>query len=84
MIRQHQFEKVELVQITAPADFPQEILTAVTINAACAIGRQEQVGTLEPGKKADLVIWDAPDMEMLCYRFGSNLAIQTIKGGIIV
>lgn len=63
---------------------PQEILTAVTINAACAIGRQEQVGTLEPGKKADLVIWDAPDMEMLCYRFGSNLAIQTIKGGIIV
>lgn len=63
---------------------PEEILTAVTINAACAIGRQDQAGTLEPGKKADLVIWDAPDMEMLCYRFGSNLAIQTIKGGIIV
>jgi len=63
---------------------PEEILTAVTINAACAIGREEQIGTLEPGKKADLVIWDAPDMEMLCYRFGSNLAIQTIKGGIIV
>jgi imidazolonepropionase len=63
---------------------PEEILTAVTINAACAIGREEQVGTLEPGKKADLVIWDAPDMEMLCYRFGSNLAIQTIKAGILV
>jgi imidazolonepropionase len=63
---------------------PEEILTAVTINAACAIGREKQVGTLEPGKKADLVIWDAPDMEMLCYRFGSNLAIQTIKAGILV
>jgi len=63
---------------------PEEILTAVTINAACAIGREEQVGTLEPGKKADLVIWDAPDMEMLCYRFGSNLAIQTIKAGILI
>lgn len=63
---------------------PEEILTAVTINAACAIGREAQVGTLEPGKKADLVIWDAPDMEMLCYRFGSNLAIQTIKEGILV
>jgi imidazolonepropionase len=63
---------------------PEEILTAVTINAACAIGRETQVGTLEPGKKADLVIWDAPDMEMLCYRFGSNLAIQTIKAGILV
>jgi imidazolonepropionase len=63
---------------------PEEILTAVTINAACAIGREAQVGTLEPGKKADLVIWDAPDMEMLCYRFGSNLVLQTIKEGIIV
>ncbi len=63
---------------------PEEILTAITINAACAIGREKQVGTLEPGKKADLVIWDAPDMEMLCYRFGSNLAIQTIKAGILV
>jgi imidazolonepropionase len=63
---------------------PEEILTAVTINAACAIGREKQIGTLEPGKKADLVIWDAPDMEMLCYRFGSNLAIQTIKAGILV
>lgn len=63
---------------------PEEILTAVTVNAACAIGREAQIGTLEPGKKADLVIWDAPDMEMLCYRFGSNLAIQTIKEGILV
>ncbi len=63
---------------------PEEILTAVTINAACAIGREKQVGTLETGKKADLVIWDAPDMEMLCYRFGSNMALQTIKAGILV
>lgn len=63
---------------------PEEILTSVTINAACAIGREEDIGTLEPGKKADLVIWDAPDMEMLCYRFGSNLAIQTIKNGLLV
>ena len=63
---------------------PEEILTAVTINPACAIGRGETVGTLEEGKQADLVIWDAPNMEMLCYRFGSNLALQTIKKGILV
>lgn len=63
---------------------PEEILTAVTINAACAIGREDQIGTLESGKKADLVIWDAPDMEMLCYRFGSNMVLQTIKDGILV
>ena len=63
---------------------PEEILTAVTINPACAIGRGHLVGTVEEGKQADLVIWDAPNMEMLCYRFGSNLALQTIKKGILV
>lgn len=63
---------------------PEEILTAVTVNPACAIGRGQLVGTLEEGKQADLVIWNAPNMEMLCYRFGSNLALQTIKKGILV
>lgn len=63
---------------------PEEILTAVTINPACAIGRGHKVGTLEVGKQADLVIWDAEDMEMLCYRFGSNLAMQVIKNGTLV
>ena len=63
---------------------PEEILTAVTINPACAINRGDIVGTLEEGKQADIVIWDAPDMEMLCYRFGSNLAQTVIKKGEIV
>ena len=63
---------------------PEEILTAVTINPACAINRGDKLGTLEVGKQGDLVIWNAPDMEMLCYRFGSNLAAQTIKKGILV
>lgn len=63
---------------------PEEILTAVTINPACAIGRGNLVGSLEPGKQGDLVIWDAPNMEMLCYRFGSNLAMQVIKKGVLV
>lgn len=63
---------------------PEEILTAVTINPACGINRGDKVGTLEVGKQGDLVIWDAPNMEMLCYRFGSNMAFQTIKKGILV
>ena len=63
---------------------PEEILTAVTINPACAINRGDKVGTLEVGKQGDLVIWDAPNMEMLCYRFGSNMALQTIKKGNLV
>lgn len=63
---------------------PEEILSAVTINAACAVGRANTLGTIEPGKQADIVIWNAEDMEMLCYRMGSNLAGTVIKNGAIV
>ena len=63
---------------------PEEILTAVTINAACSCGLEEKVGTLEVGKQADIVLWNAPDMEMLVYRFGSNLVNTVIKRGEIV
>lgn len=63
---------------------PEEVLSAVTINAACSVGLKNEIGTLEEGKKADIVIWDAPDMEMLVYRFGSNLAKTVIKNGEVV
>lgn len=63
---------------------PEEILSAVTINAACAVNRGGSTGTIEPGKKADMVIWNAEDMAMLCYRMGSNLAGTVIKNGAIV
>ena len=63
---------------------PEEVLTAVTINAACSCGLEEKVGTLEVGKQADIVLWNAPDMEMLVYRMGSNLAKTVIKKGEIV
>lgn len=63
---------------------PEEILSAVTINAACAVNRGGSSGTIEPGKQADMVIWNAEDMEMLCYRMGSNLAGTVIKHGAIV
>lgn len=46
---------------------PEEILTAVTLNAACALGRGDTIGTIEEGKQADLVLWDAPNFEMICY-----------------
>lgn len=63
---------------------PEEVLTAVTINPACAIGLGEKVGTAEVGKQADLVIWNAPDFEMICYRFGSNLVDRVIKKGSLI
>lgn len=63
---------------------PQEVLTAVTLNAACAVDRADTRGTVEEGKRADIVIWDAPDLDYLVYRMGSNLASTVIRGGKIV
>jgi imidazolonepropionase len=59
-------------------------LAAATINAACAVERGDQIGSLELGKQADLVIWNAPDYRYLGYRFGINLAQTVIKNGQIV
>ena len=63
---------------------PEEILTAVTRNAAASLHRSHKIGTLEVGKQADLVIWNAKDLQTLCYRFGSNLVHTVFKKGKIV
>lgn len=60
---------------------PEEVLTAVTLNGAAAIGMADRVGSAEIGKQGDLVIWNAPDLEYICYRMGSNLARTVIKRG---
>ena len=62
---------------------PEEVLTAVTLNAAAAIGMADKVGSVDRTKQADLVIWDAPDLNYLCYRLGSNLAHTVIKKGVL-
>lgn len=63
---------------------PAEALTAVTINAACAIGMDGVVGSLTPGKQADFVIWDADNYHMIPYHMGANLARTVIKRGQII
>ena len=63
---------------------PEEVLTAVTLNGAAAIDMADKVGSVEVGKQGDLVIWDAPDLDYICYRVGSNLADTVIKRGVIV
>jgi len=63
---------------------PVEVLTAVTLNGAAAINRAEICGSIEIGKKADIAIWDAPDLEYIFYRYGSNLVHTVIKNGVIV
>ncbi len=63
---------------------PAQALCAATINAAAALGRQEDLGSLEVGKQADLLILAAPDYRHLGYRFGTNLVSLVIKRGVPV
>lgn len=63
--------------------YPEEILTAVTLNAGCAIGMGAKVGSAEVGKQADFVIWNTDELPMLFYRMGSNQAKTIIKKGKI-
>ncbi|MEE9552832.1 MAG: amidohydrolase family protein, partial [candidate division Zixibacteria bacterium] len=56
-------------------------LAASTINAAFAIGRETEAGSLSPGKKADLVIWDAEDYREIPYHFGGNQVESVFKRG---
>jgi imidazolonepropionase len=63
---------------------PAEALTALTRNAAAALGVADRIGTLEVGKQADLVIWDVPDYRQLFYHFGVNHAWRVIKRGRVV
>lgn len=63
---------------------PSEAITAATINAAHAIGMAEEVGSLEPGKAADLVILDATDFREVATAFGTNPVSAVVKRGRVV
>lgn len=62
---------------------PAEALTAATINAAHSIRKADEIGSLEVGKRADVLILDAPDFRFLAYRLGVNLVDTVIKNGRI-
>ena len=63
---------------------PEEVLTAVTLNAAAAIGRADRIGTIEAGKQADILIWNAPTLEHIFYRFGNDQVGTVVKKGTVV
>lgn len=63
---------------------PAEALVASTVNAAHSLGLGELVGSLEVGKKADLLVLDLPDFAQLPYRFGGNYVRAIIKNGVAV
>jgi imidazolonepropionase len=63
---------------------PAEAITAATINAAHAVCRAGEIGSLEVGKKADIIVLDVPNHKFLGYRFGVNLVDKVIKNGRLV
>ena len=63
---------------------PAEAITAATVNAAYAVNRAGEVGTLEVGKRADVLVLGVPNHRFLGYRFGVNLVDKVIKNGRMV
>ena len=62
---------------------PAEAIAAATINSAAAISRAHRVGSIEPGKQADLIFLKVDDYRHLGYRFGVNLVERVIKRGVL-
>lgn len=63
---------------------PEEALSAATINGAAALGMSDAYGSVEVGKKADLVLFDVPNVRSLAYHFGVNHVSLLIKHGVIL
>jgi imidazolonepropionase len=63
---------------------PDEVLSAVTINAARALGLDDEIGSLEPGKSADLVVWRVPSTAQIPYWPGADLVRTVVKRGRVV
>jgi imidazolonepropionase len=60
-----------------------EAITAATLGGAHALGMQDDVGSLAPGKRADLIVLRGDDERELAYHFGVNLIAQTLIGGAV-
>lgn len=61
-----------------------EVITALTLNGACALGKGAEIGTLEEGKSADFAIFNVPSYRFLSYHFGMNECILTVSRGRLV
>ena len=80
-------ENIQLVMSLAVQNMKlcvEEVINAVTINGAAALGVSDTVGSLEEGKQADIVIFDMPDYNHLVYHFGVNHLEKVIKKGEVI
>ncbi len=62
----------------------EQALEMATIGGARALGLGDEIGSLEPGKQADLVVWDVPSHEEIPYWLGADLVRAVVKRGRVV
>jgi imidazolonepropionase len=60
---------------------PAEAVVAATINGACAVRRQQRIGSIEAGKQADLSVYDVSDYREIPYFAAMNFCVATFKRG---
>ena len=63
---------------------PAEAIVASTINPAYALNMEDEIGSIEPGKRADLVIWEVKNYREIPYHYGVNLVDKVIKNGRVL
>lgn len=63
---------------------PEEAITASTLNAAASLNLSNEIGSIEVGKRADLVVLDIPNYTFLAYHFGENHVAKVVKNGVVL
>jgi imidazolonepropionase len=63
---------------------PKEVIQATTVHAARSMGRENEIGSLEVGKRADILVLDIPNYKYLPYHFGVDHVGKVIKNGMVV
>ena len=63
---------------------PGEVIVGVTLNAAYSLGRQASCGSLDVGKRGDLIIVDSPHPDEICLAVGAPLLDEVVIGGEVV
>ena len=62
----------------------EEAVTAMTINGAAALKREEEIGSIDAGKKADIIVLEFPSYQFLHYHFAVNIVERVFKSGELV
>jgi len=62
----------------------EEAISAATLNAAAAVRRSQEIGSIEPGKKADMILLEIPNYKFIAYHVGENHVVKVVKNGVVL